>query len=52
MVCDDGNVCTHDTCRPDAGGCVFDPVADGTICDDGDPNTNNDVCSNGTCLGN
>ena len=48
-MCDDGNPCTKDTCDPTVG-CVFDPQ-DGVPCDDGDPNTVNDRCLNGVCVG-
>jgi hypothetical protein len=41
-VCDDTNPCTTDTCDPSTG-CVFTPVADGTVCGVG-------VCSGGVCL--
>jgi len=46
--CDDGNVCTKDTCTAD--GCKFTP-ADGGACDDGDPCTEPDTCSEGECSG-
>ena len=32
-------------------GCVTQPVANGTICDDGDGNTINDVCQASLCVG-
>ena len=31
IKCTDNNVCTSDTCSPKLG-CLYDPVADGTIC--------------------
>jgi len=48
--CDDGKVCTTDSCDP-ARGCVFEPLAAGTPCDDGNRCSTRDYCdSNGTCL--
>ena len=45
--CDDGNVCTDDTC--DAGGCSH---ADNTAaCDDAVACTTGDTCSGGVCAG-
>ena len=32
-------------------GCFSEPVADGTQCDDEDPNTQNDMCTAGLCSG-
>ena len=37
--------CFHGECLP------FDPRQDGTRCDDGDPNTDRDMCTNGVCSG-
>jgi parallel beta-helix repeat protein len=48
LNCDDGNVCTDDSCDP-ATGCVNTPNAE--PCDDGDPCTTADTCSGGICLG-
>ena len=39
------------TCDSSTGSCDDPPVADGASCDDGDPNTSNEVCSNGVCAG-
>lgn len=48
--CNDYNVCTEDSCFE--GDCVNDPdPCNGQPCDDGDPNTINDICVNGTCVG-
>ena len=45
--CDDGNVCTDDTCN--AGVCEY---SDNTFsCDDGDVCTINDACGAGACAG-
>src|SRR5439155_462928 len=46
--CDDGNVCTTDSCDP-ATGCVHAPNT--VPCDDGSACTTNDTCSGGTCVG-
>src|SRR5262249_35139158 len=46
--CNDGNVCTTDSCNP-ASGCTH---ANNTgPCDDGSACTTNDTCSGGTCVG-
>ncbi len=50
ISCDDGNVCTTESCDP-ALGCVFTLASDGTLCDDGNPATSNDHCSSGVCVG-
>jgi hypothetical protein len=46
--CDDGNVCTLDTCN--AGTCDYTDD-DGLSCDDGDFCTTTDECSAGSCAG-
>jgi hypothetical protein len=46
--CDDGNVCTDDSCDP-ASGCLNTPNT--VPCDDGDACTTNDTCSGGACVG-
>jgi len=48
VSCDDGNVCTKDSCNA-ATGCAHAP-ADGS-CDDGDKCTTGDSCSQGKCTG-
>jgi hypothetical protein len=48
--CSDSNPCTTDT-YDTAQGCIHAPVANGTHCDDNNPATINDVCTNGTCAG-
>jgi hypothetical protein len=46
--CDDGNVCTTDSCNP-ATGCVH---TNNTVpCDDRNACTTQDTCSNGACVG-
>jgi len=50
--CDDSNECTVDSCSSAAGGCVYDTeFLNGEDCDDGDPDTSNDVCASGVCAG-
>ncbi len=46
--CDDGLVCTTDSCDPTIG-CKH--VNNANTCDDGDSCTQNDVCSGGKCAG-
>jgi hypothetical protein len=46
LVCNDGNVCTNDTCNP-ASGCQFPANTD--PCDDGSACTTGDTCSGGVC---
>ena len=50
VECDDGNVCTDDSCEP-ADGCVNEPVPDGAPCDDGDACNVTDTCQDGACVG-
>lgn len=42
--------CTAFTCEG-ASGFTASEVADGSFCDDGDPNTVNDICTTGICAG-
>jgi len=49
LECDDGNPLTTDSV--DGNMCTHTPVPDGTVCDDGDPNTGNDHSVNGVCVG-
>ncbi|MFQ5478578.1 MAG: hypothetical protein ACE5E4_08180 [Candidatus Binatia bacterium] len=46
--CDDGNLCTDDSCNP-VSGCLN--VANSLPCDDADACTTNDTCNNGSCTG-
>jgi hypothetical protein len=46
--CNDGNVCTDDSCNP-AAGCVH--TNNTTPCNDSNACTTNDTCSGGTCVG-
>lgn len=48
-VCNDNNACTDDNCNSSTG-CVF-TNDDTNTCSDGNPNTTNDRCSNGLCIG-
>ena len=48
LSCDDGNVCTDDSCDP-ATGCVYAPNSH--ACDDGNACTIGDSCSQGACVG-
>jgi hypothetical protein len=46
-ACDDGNVCTDDTC----GACCPVPCRPGEPCDDGNACTEDDACVGGRCVG-
>lgn len=46
--CDDGNICTLDSCTPLAG-CVH--TASAATCDDGNQCTSGDQCASGVCIG-
>ena len=48
-VCDDGNVCTADTCDAQTGDCKFANLE--TACDDGSKCTKADTCAGGLCIG-
>ncbi|MFQ5462547.1 MAG: hypothetical protein ACE5E5_07965 [Phycisphaerae bacterium] len=49
VVCDDGNICTTDSCDDTIDACTF---ASNTVpCDDADPCTDSDTCSGGVCFG-
>ena len=48
LNCDDKNPCTADSCDP-AGGCMHDPVKDGTQCDDANVCNGIAQCSGGAC---
>ena len=49
--CDDGNICTTDSCDEEADSCAAAPVEDGLECDDGVFCTIEDSCQAGTCTG-
>ncbi|MDP6943402.1 MAG: hypothetical protein QF464_04570, partial [Myxococcota bacterium] len=49
--CDDGNLCTIDSCDGATLSCVHDVAAPGTLCDDADVCSVGDVCGpDGECL--
>jgi len=48
LDCGDANICTDDTCDP-AKGCIH--WNNTAPCDDGNPCTGSDTCSNGLCKG-
>ncbi|MBW1873587.1 MAG: hypothetical protein JRJ19_16085, partial [Deltaproteobacteria bacterium] len=48
LACDDGNVCTADSCEP-ASGCSVTSVADDTPCPDANPCDGVETCQNGVC---
>eukprot|EP01060_Flectonema_neradi_P033563 TRINITY_DN5669_c0_g2_i1.p1 TRINITY_DN5669_c0_g2~~TRINITY_DN5669_c0_g2_i1.p1 ORF type:complete len:578 (+),score=143.59 TRINITY_DN5669_c0_g2_i1:53-1786(+) len=43
--------CTVGSCDPATGNCIHTPVANGIMCDDMRPDTDNDRCRNGVCMG-
>src|SRR5262249_50197867 len=47
-TCSDQNPCTDDTCVSPSGDCQF--VNNASPCSDGDNCTENDVCTNGSCV--
>ncbi len=48
--CDDGNICTEDTCNDVNGECNFDPLP-GTLCPDGNLCDGSEVCdAQGACV--
>ncbi len=49
-LCDDANPCTVDSCEGEEG-CKNPPAEDGTECQDGDPCSVADHCTEGTCGG-
>jgi len=49
LDCDDGNICTADSCDAVLG-CQNAPVADGTSCDDGDVCNGTNQCQTGACI--
>jgi hypothetical protein len=49
VVCNDGNVCTDNSCSPELG-CLYQPNE--ANCDDKNACTLGDICADGGCLGN
>jgi fibro-slime domain-containing protein len=47
--CNDGNICTEDTCNPSTGNC--ETTNNMMSCDDNNPCTENDTCQYGICTG-
>ena len=45
------NPCVSATCNPMNGLCETAPRSDMSVCDDNNPATSNDTCSNGVCTG-
>ena len=50
LYCSVSSPCQSGTCDSQLG-CLTQPFADGTICDDGDVTTVGDVCQAGACVG-
>jgi hypothetical protein len=50
LICDDGNVCTTDSCDP-ASGCRYVAVTNGSGCGDGNLCNGNELCQGGVCTG-
>ncbi len=48
LDCDDGEVCTEDSCDA-TDGCAHAAVEDGAACDDGDACTTTGICAGGAC---
>ncbi|MDF3064695.1 MAG: hypothetical protein K0R38_296 [Polyangiaceae bacterium] len=48
--CDDGNLCTTDTCDAVSGKCTFAPLTDGASCDTDEESCTADVCNAGKCV--
>jgi len=49
VVCNDGKVCTTDSCNPKNGNCGFSAAPDGLQCEDGSKCTVGDACKAGAC---
>jgi len=47
--CDDGNICTADSCDTASGNCTH--ISNYMSCDDGNSCTTGDICSGGVCTG-
>lgn len=47
--CDDGKFCTKDACDPATGTCSYEPLTDGTDCDDLIACTTGETCQAGVC---
>ncbi|KAJ9439470.1 Extracellular matrix protein A [Diplonema papillatum] len=51
VACPTSECTTSSTCDPATGSCVPVMAADGTTCDDNNPVTVGDICTNGVCFG-
>jgi len=51
LDCDDGSVCTVDSCVLATGACSHVNASNGILCDDNDACTGNDQCLAGVCVG-
>ncbi len=51
LDCDDGDVCTVDSCKPGEAACSHEPVSEGGACDDGSVCSEGDACKAGSCAG-
>lgn len=49
MACDDGNICTLESCDPTVGKCVSGVAPLGILCNDGDACTTKEKCVAGLC---
>lgn len=49
LSCDDGDVCTKDTCDPKTGGCTTSNAANGTACALADKCVTTAACTDGQC---
>jgi len=49
FACEDGNVCTADTCNAQQSKCIYTNAVDGGVCDDGIACTDSSTCKNGLC---
>ena len=52
QTCDDNNPYTIDTYNGLNNSCIFESLPYGTLCDDGNPLTENDIVQDGYCAGN
>ena len=51
VLCDDDNACTIDFCDPVTQGCTYEIQPGAKECDDEDPCTTEDACTDGLCVG-
>ena len=50
-ICPDNGPCQLGVCDPESGECAFEAAPDNTTCDDLNPCTSEDHCSEGSCVG-